>query len=77
MTDKPKQKCKHCGTVVEGQPVSGGSPMSGNLRLGPSIPLHYRFNCNGPGNHGADGEDREWFWTVLDPRDEALKEHGR
>jgi hypothetical protein len=69
------QKCKYCGTDVQGVELGGGSAMfasHGGSRL-PAFPLQYRFECVGPGKHGKHDAGRAWFATELDPVGVAVK----
>lgn len=60
-----KQRCKYCGVEVTGQPAVSASPMAGRLQQ--PVPLGYRFECDGGGEHGEDGTGRVWYAEVPDP----------
>jgi len=68
-----KQTCKYCGAEITGVVVSsgGGGFVGPGGELPQPYPIHERFTCNGPGPHGEDDKDREWFAPAPDPvRDE-------
>ena len=79
MTEPPMQECKHCGTKIRGAPAvgGGGGPVGPGGKLAQSYPLAYRFTCNGVGQHGDDNQDREWFWTVPDTREQEISKYRK
>jgi len=64
MIEPPKQRCKHCGTLVEGAAATSIG-FTGVKNGGPqatATPFSYRFEC--PKDH----EDRIWYWTEPDQK---------